>query len=90
MFLGNLAIYVVGVPWLMVATGLGLQTALEVGFWPFLIGDAMKLIVAAASVAGWLVGRQPPIVGALTLCRQSAVNASSMILLAASMRSRAS
>jgi biotin transport system substrate-specific component len=60
MFLGNLAIYVIGVPWLMVATGLGLQTALDVGFWPFLIGDAVKLIVAAGllPVGWWVVSRR--------------------------------
>jgi len=60
MILGNLAIYVVGVPWLMFATKQSLQWALDNGFWPFLPGDAVKLLVAAALLpAGWfLVNRR--------------------------------
>jgi len=60
MFLGNLAIYVIGVPWLMAATHQSLQWALDNGFWPFLPGDVVKLLVAAALLpAGWwLVNRR--------------------------------
>jgi biotin transport system substrate-specific component len=60
MILGNLAIYLVGVPWLMVATKQSFQWALDNGFWPFLPGDAVKLLVAAALLpAGWwLVNRR--------------------------------
>lgn len=59
MVLGNLAIYSVGVPWLMASTGFGLSTALEKGVVPFLIGDALKIAVAAALLpATWaLVSR---------------------------------
>jgi len=54
MILGNAAIYVIGVPWLMFATGQSLQWALDNGAWPFLIGDAIKLAFAAALLpAGW-------------------------------------
>lgn len=60
MFLGNLAIYVIGVPWLMVATGQGVGWSLDNGFWPFLLGDAVKLVVAAGllPVGWWLVNRR--------------------------------
>lgn len=47
MVLGNLAIYAVGVPGLMLFTGMGLGSALLAGVVPFLIGDAIKIAVAA-------------------------------------------
>ncbi|RSM78788.1 biotin transporter BioY [Amycolatopsis sp. WAC 01375] len=52
MVLGNLVIYSVGVPWLMASTGFGLSTALAKGVVPFLIGDALKIAVAAALLPG--------------------------------------
>lgn len=59
MVLGNALIYVVGVPWLMAATGLDFQAALANGLWPFLIGDAVKLAVAAGLLpVGWWVVRR--------------------------------
>ncbi|MGD7706807.1 biotin transporter BioY [Microlunatus sp. Y2014] len=48
MVLGNLAIYAIGVPWLMVVTGADLPTALGLGVAPFLIGDALKIVAATA------------------------------------------
>ncbi|MFP5283180.1 MAG: biotin transporter BioY [Actinomycetes bacterium] len=54
MVLGNLAIYAVGVPGLMLFTGMSLGKALLVGVVPFLIGDAIKIIVAAGLLpAAW-------------------------------------
>ena len=47
MVLGNLVIYAFGVPWLMASTGFDLATALDKGVYPFLIGDALKIVVAA-------------------------------------------
>ncbi|MDN5726869.1 MAG: biotin transporter BioY [Propionibacteriales bacterium] len=47
MVLGNLGIYAVGMPWLMVSTGMDLPTALGAGVLPFLAGDALKVIGAA-------------------------------------------
>ena len=47
MALGNLAIYAVGVPWLMAYAKISLLQALALGVLPFLIGDAIKIIVAA-------------------------------------------
>lgn len=50
MILGNVAIYAVGVPFLMLFTGMGFGTALAKGVLPFLIGDAVKIAVAAAAL----------------------------------------
>lgn len=47
MVLGNLAIYAVGVPGLMVFAGMSLPKAIALGVVPFLIGDAVKIAVAA-------------------------------------------
>jgi biotin transport system substrate-specific component len=61
MFLGNLAIYAIGLPWLMAATGMDVRAAVAAGVTPFLIGDALKLLLAAGlfPVAWWVVGRRP-------------------------------
>jgi biotin transport system substrate-specific component len=61
MLIGNLVIYAIGVPWLMAVAGLDLSTGLAKGLTPFLIGDAIKLVLAAAAfpVAWWVVGRRP-------------------------------
>ncbi len=47
MVFGNLAIYAVGVPVLAAVTGADAATALEWGLYPFLIGDAIKIALAA-------------------------------------------
>ncbi len=52
MVLGNLVIYSIGVLWLMASTGYSLSTALAKGVVPFLIGDALKIAVAAALLPG--------------------------------------
>lgn len=61
MFLGNLAIYAIGLPWLMAATGLDVRGTIAAGLTPFLVGDAIKLLLAAGlfPVAWWVVGRRP-------------------------------
>jgi biotin transport system substrate-specific component len=58
---GNLVIYAFGVPWLMAATGLDLAGAIAAGVTPFLVIDALKILIAAALFPGawWLVGRRP-------------------------------
>ena len=59
MVLGNLVIYLFGVPWLAVALHLGPQLAYQFGMQPFFIGDALKLIVAVIVLPGaWLVARR--------------------------------
>jgi biotin transport system substrate-specific component len=61
MLIGNLAIYVIGVPWLMVVTGATPAQAIEQGLTPFLRGDALKIGLAALlfPAAWWVVGRRP-------------------------------
>ncbi len=61
MILGNLAIYAIGLPWLMAATHKDLAWTVANGLTPFLVGDAIKLVLAAGlfPVAWWVVGRRP-------------------------------
>ena len=56
--LGNVVIYAFGVTGLIAATGMDLGTALAKGVVPFLVGDLIKIAVAAALLpAAWkLVG----------------------------------
>jgi biotin transport system substrate-specific component len=60
MVIGNIVIYLFGVPWLMYVAHLDLPTGIAKGLTPFLLGDAIKLILAAAAfpVAWWVVGRR--------------------------------
>lgn len=62
MLIGNVVIYGAGVPWLMAALDVGLQRGLEWGLYPFVIGDTLKLLVAAGILpAAWrVVGRERP------------------------------
>ncbi len=43
--LGSLVIYMLGVPWLSLVSGMGLKAALAAGMYPFLPGDALKIII---------------------------------------------
>ena len=45
-FLGCLAIYLPGIPWLKGVTGVSWSKALMIGFFPFVIGDVVKASVA--------------------------------------------
>jgi biotin transport system substrate-specific component len=47
MLVGEVCIYVVGVPWLAIDLHVGLAKAIALGFTPFVIGDAIKLGLAA-------------------------------------------
>jgi len=47
MVIGNIAIYAVGVIWLKFAISVDWATALSLGVIPFLIGDALKIALAA-------------------------------------------
>jgi biotin transport system substrate-specific component len=49
-FAGEVIIYCAGVPWLMRALDLRLERALELGLYPFVIGDTVKLLLAAVLV----------------------------------------
>lgn len=48
MLTGNVIIYAVGLPWLANELGTGLDRTLELGLYPFVIGDVLKLYLAAA------------------------------------------
>ena len=60
MAIGNVVIYVIGIPWLMAVYQKDLAWGIANGLTPFLIGDAVKLILAAAAfpIAWWVVGRR--------------------------------
>lgn len=54
MVAGNLVIYAVGVPYLAVAIGVDLPQAIALGAVPFLIGDGLKILLAAGLLpAAW-------------------------------------
>ena len=48
MLAGSVAIYLCGVPWLDRFVDGGLVTAIDLGLTPFLVGDAIKMLAAAA------------------------------------------
>jgi biotin transport system substrate-specific component len=60
MIIGEIVIYLVGVPWLAVAAHFSPQLAIEKGLMPFVLGDAFKLAIAAGlfPFAWWLVDRR--------------------------------
>ena len=60
MLLGTVVIYGFGVPWLAAAIDVPLLEAFELGLYPFVIGDLLKLLLAAGLLpAAWkLVGRE--------------------------------
>jgi len=60
MAIGNVVIYLIGVPWLMAVTHMDLPTGIAQGLTPFLLGDAIKLVLAALAfpAAWWVVGRR--------------------------------
>jgi biotin transport system substrate-specific component len=75
MFLGNVAIYLVGLPWLAASLGIPVVDALsspcdlttasgcdalELGLYPFVLGDTIKLFLAAGALpAAWRLARRP-------------------------------
>ncbi|OAH15244.1 biotin transporter BioY [Streptomyces jeddahensis] len=60
MLLGEAVIYAVGVPYLALATGMTLTQAIAAGLTPFLIGDALKAVLAMGALpTAWkLAGRR--------------------------------
>jgi len=52
MVFGNVLIYAVGTTWLAVNLHLGAGTAIGLGVQPFLISDALKIVVAAIALPG--------------------------------------
>jgi biotin transport system substrate-specific component len=59
MFVGEVVLYATGIPWLMSALHVSLEKGLELGLYPFVIGDTVKLLLAAGLLpAAWrVVGR---------------------------------
>jgi biotin transport system substrate-specific component len=62
MLLGSIVIYAIGVPWLHHVIGATWQKSLELGLYPFVIGDTAKLLAAAGLVPfAWkLMNRHRP------------------------------
>jgi biotin transport system substrate-specific component len=60
MVIGEIVIYLVGVPWLAVAANFSPDMAIQKGLMPFVLGDAIKLVIAAGlfPFSWWLVGRR--------------------------------
>jgi biotin transport system substrate-specific component len=48
MLTGNVVVYLAGLPWLAEKIDGGLETTLEQGLYPFVVGDLLKLYLAAA------------------------------------------
>ena len=61
MLLGSAVIYAIGLPWLGVVSSSTPEETIALGLTPFLLGDALKLVLAAVlfPVAWWVVGRRP-------------------------------
>jgi biotin transport system substrate-specific component len=61
MLAGNAVIYLVGLPWLAAATGFSADETITKGLLPFVLGDALKILLAGAALptAWWFVGRRP-------------------------------
>ncbi len=50
MLFGELVIYACGIPWLMHVLGVDVQTALTYGLYPFVVGDTIKMLIAAGAL----------------------------------------
>ncbi len=61
MLIADASIYLIGIPWLMAATGFTASEAIAKGLLPFVVGDVVKVVIAAGvfPVAWWIVGRRP-------------------------------
>jgi biotin transport system substrate-specific component len=58
MLTGNVVVYLCGLPWLAHSLGTGLAKTLELGLYPFVAGDMVKLYLAAALLpAAWRLTR---------------------------------
>ena len=55
LLVGTVVIYLIGVPGLALSTGMGLLTAIEKGMLPFIPGDLIKAVVAAAVLPSGMI-----------------------------------
>lgn len=59
MLIAEIVIYAFGLPWLMASADVPFATALEWGLYPFVIGDALKLFLAAGLLPlAWKITRR--------------------------------
>jgi biotin transport system substrate-specific component len=59
MFVGEIVVYATGIPWLMAALHVPLERGLELGLYPFVVGDTLKLLLAAGLLpAAWRLTRR--------------------------------
>jgi len=61
MLIGSVVVYALGLPWLAITASLSPGDTLLYGLYPFIPGDALKLLAAAGLLpaAWWLVRRHP-------------------------------
>src|SRR5699024_10973890 len=59
--IGQITIFGIGVPWLAIAAGYGPAEAIAAGFTPFLVGGAIKSLIAAAVLPlAWRAAHRRP------------------------------
>ena len=60
MVIGEIVLYLIAIPWLAASLSVSPTRAIELGFVPFIIGDAIKLAIAGAifPATWWLMGRR--------------------------------
>lgn len=57
--IGSLIIYAIGVPWLAIVAGMDAGTAINAGAVPFLVGDAVKAVLAGLALPlAWKATKQ--------------------------------
>lgn len=61
MLVGSFVIYAIALPWFKVVTGSTVDETIAGGLTPFIVGDTLKLVLAAVlfPAAWWVVGRRP-------------------------------
>lgn len=60
MLTGNVITYLIGLPWLAASLGTGLEKTLELGLYPFVPGDTLKLYLAATLLpTAWRLASRP-------------------------------
>ena len=59
MVIGNIVIYAFGLAWLSLLPGVGFRSAIAGGLYPFIAGDIVKVIIAAAALpSAWKLLRR--------------------------------
>lgn len=59
MFVGEIVLYAIAVPWLAHALGVSALRAMTLGLYPFVVGDVLKTLIAAGLLpAAWRLSRR--------------------------------